>query len=350
MYYVGCDLHKHACWFYIMDETSKRILSKSISNNPELLHDFFKQIPEPFVLAVEATYNWYFFIDIAEQYAEKVYMADSYALKAFAKRHKKTDKIDARLIADVLRKGYLPTVFIADKDARMMREVLNCRLNIVKDRCRNIHRLKGLLDKLGEDSSGNFSTYKRLDEISIEHLPAEYQHIIKSYIDRIRYLLEKEHSTDRLINEKAKQDPDAVNLLSMPGLGHFSALLIKSEIIDISRFRSFGRLCAYAGLAPRVYQSASTCRTGSLNVNRRKNLQWILLENAHIFMEMMPEYKRKHETITGRKGYNTAKVVIARDMLKIIYHILKEKRPFYGKIKSKVVKIRSEAVCALNRG
>jgi hypothetical protein len=47
---------------------------------------------------VESTHNWYFFVDLAEQYAEKVYLANTYELKAFAKRHKKTDKIDGRLI------------------------------------------------------------------------------------------------------------------------------------------------------------------------------------------------------------------------------------------------------------
>jgi transposase len=48
---------------------------------------------------VESTYNWYFFVDLAEQYADKVYLANTYELKAFAKRHKKTDKIDGKLIA-----------------------------------------------------------------------------------------------------------------------------------------------------------------------------------------------------------------------------------------------------------
>lgn len=73
---------------------------------------------------MESTYNWYFLVDMAEQYADTVYPANSYELKAFAKRHKKTDKIDARLIADVLRKGYLPTVTIPGKYIRNIKEIL----------------------------------------------------------------------------------------------------------------------------------------------------------------------------------------------------------------------------------
>ena len=89
-----------------MDENGNKLDSKSIPNQPGCLKEYFAHIPKPFELAVEATYNSYFFMDIAKMYTDKAYLANSYELKAFAKRHKKTDKIDARLIADVLRKGY----------------------------------------------------------------------------------------------------------------------------------------------------------------------------------------------------------------------------------------------------
>ena len=141
MYYVGADLHKEQTWFYIMDQNGTKIDSKSISNSPDSLKSYFATIPTPFTLAVEATYNWYFFIDMAEQFAQTAYLANSYELKAFAKRHKKTDKIDARLIADILRKGFLPTVFIPDQSIRSLKELLHYRINLVRDRCRNVFLL-----------------------------------------------------------------------------------------------------------------------------------------------------------------------------------------------------------------
>ncbi|MCR4319890.1 MAG: transposase, partial [Candidatus Brocadiaceae bacterium] len=122
MYYVGVDLHKETSWFYIVD-------------------------------------------------AQKVFLANSYELKAFAKRHKKTDKIDARLIAHILQKGFLPVVAIADQETRQVRELLRYRLNLVTDRSRNIFRLKALLDKLGLNSQLDFTTYKGLKSVVIEKLP-----------------------------------------------------------------------------------------------------------------------------------------------------------------------------------
>lgn len=329
MNYVGVDLHKEQSWFCVLDKSGKRLSSKSISNKPAVLKKYFSTIPKPFTLAVESTYNWYFFVDLAEIYAEKVYLANSYELKAFAKRHKKTDKIDARLIADVLKKGYLPTVFIPSKYIRMYKEILKYRINLVNDRTKNILRLKNLLDKLGKDSSGDFTTYKRLDEISIARLPEDYGKIVQDYIKRIRDLTDELSREEKYITQRSINDVDIKNLISIPGLSYFSATLIKSEIADIKRFASFKRLCSYAGLAPRVSQSGSKkAFHGPLSKNRCKNLQWILLEVVYIFIKASAERKKQYEALKKRKGSNSAKVIFARRMLKIIYHILKEKRSY----------------------
>jgi transposase len=336
MNYVGVDLHKEQSWFYIMNETGTRLSSTNVSNQPETLQAYFETIPQPFNIAVESTYNWYFFVDIAEKYAQNVFLANSYELKAFAKRHKKTDKIDARLIADVLRKGYLPTVTIPDKETRRIKELLRYRMNIVKDRSRNIFRIKSLLDKLGKNSNGNFTTYKRLLEIDSETLPGEYCQIIKGYVQKIEFHNSMLYQTEKYIAQIAIKDPDIVILKSIPGIDYFSAMLIKSEIIDINRFSSFNRLCAYAGLAPRVAQSANKSFTGPLNINRRKYLQWILLEIVYHFIKASPKRLLKYNAISQRKSANTAKVIFARELLNIVFHVLKEKRVYFIKDSDKI--------------
>ena len=344
MNYVGVDLHKERSWFYVMHENGKRISSKSISNKIVILKEYFESIPKPFQLAVEATYNWYFFVDLAESYADKVYLANSYELKAFAKRNKKTDKIDAKLIADVLRKGYLPSVHIADKKTRELKESLRYRMNLVKDRSKAIFRLKALLDKLGLQATGDFTTNKALENIDFTVIPAGYHSLVKKYIEQLKWYREKIYEYRKDLQEKITIDRDILNLITIPGLSYFSAALIKTEIADISRFKNFNRLCSYAGLAPKVHQSANTSWNGSLSKNRCKHLQWILIENAVHFIHAMPHIAKKHEQIKKRKGYNTAKVATARDMLKAVYHVLKEQRPFFI---SKSNLIRTHAASAL---
>lgn len=352
MYYVGSDLHKEQTWFYVLDEQGNKVLSKSIPNNPKILHKFFQSLPRPFTLAVEATYNWYFLIDIAEQYAEKTYLANSYELKAFAKQHKKTDKIDARLIADILRKGFLPTVFIPSPEVRSLKELLRYRVNLVRDRSRNIFRLKNMLDKIGADSTGDFTTEKGLKSISLNCIEERYQYVIKGYVERLLFLTHKIYQMKIDLKNELFQDSDIQNLISIDGVDYFSAGVIKSEIVDINRFLSFNRLCAYAGLAPRVSQSGNkTAHHCALLANRRKLLQWILLEIVFHFIKASPERKSRYDYLKERKGSNSAKIIMARQMLKIIYHILKEKRPYYedmqlGRERNNV-EFQSAAVVAL---
>ena len=331
MYYVGADLRKEQTWFYIMDENGTKIDSKSISNSQDSLKSYFASIPTPFTLAVEATYNWYFFIDMAEQFAQTAYLANSYELKAFAKRHKKTDKIDARLIADILRKGFLPKVFIPHQSIRQLKELLHHRINLVRDRSRNIFRLKNTLDKLGADSSGDFTTIKQLRMIPVKTLPEYSQYALTGYIEQIIQLSQRIFKMKTYLKNELLEDKEIQNLITIDGLDYFSAALIKSEIIDINRFASFSRLCAYAGLAPKVSQSGDKAAYhGALMTNRRKNLQWILLETVFHFIRGSSKRMSGYEELKTRKGANTAKVIMARQMLKVIYHVLKEQRPYYS--------------------
>ena len=124
MNYIGVDLHKNNSYFYILNKNGNKVLNKRLSNNIIQLKQFFDEVEKPFKLAVETTYNWYFFVDLAQEYSNEVYLANSYELKAFTKRNKKNDKIDAKLIAELLYQGYLPVVYIADKQIRKVRELL----------------------------------------------------------------------------------------------------------------------------------------------------------------------------------------------------------------------------------
>ena len=246
---------------------------------------------------------------------------------------------------------------IADQQTRQIREMLHCRMNLVQDRSRLISRLKALLDKLGVQSEGDFTTYKRLASIPVEELPDIYGLVVRHYIEQIIEMSKRIFNLEKEINVLSIQNATVSHLVSIPGIGPFSALLIKSEIIDIDRFASFNRLCAYAGLAPRVSASANKVHRGPLNKNRRKYLQWILIENAYHYIKASPQAKARYDRIEKRKGANTAKVVIAREMLKIIYHLLKENRPYYTegakrkqttkKHKEKGIKIQSVAAAAL---
>lgn len=329
MNYVGVDLHKRSSYFCILNEQGDIVLQKDVVNNPSILKDFLSQIPKPFSLAFESTFNWYFFADIVHEFSSDVFMAKPFELKAFAKQHKKNDRIDAHLIAKILFQGFLPTATITDQYTREVRELLRLRMTLVQDRSRNIVRLKNFMDKLGRPIQGSLTSTKNLQQIDASGLSDIYVKVIDDYKNRIDFLNQRLSLMRKNIFAIIASDHDMKNLQTIPGIGFFSAALIKSEIININRFQSFSRLCAYAGLAPRTMSSARKLYHGPLNKNRRKHLQWILLENVYTHINGLPDKNKKFDRLKKTKNHNTAKVILARDFLKVIYKVLKEQRPFY---------------------
>jgi len=203
------------------------------------------------------------------------------------------------------------------------------RMSIVGERTRNTARLKSLLDRHGQMSTGDYTSLKCLNGIPVDKLSEPCRIAAENWIEQIVNLNAREYRIGRQLLAIAESDSDARNLESIPGIGSFGALLIKSEIGDINRFATFNRLCAYAGLAPRTFQSADKEYHGPLNKNRRKHLQWILIEGSHHFSKSSPDRTAKYEAIAKRKAPNVARVALARDLLKIVYRVLKDKRPYY---------------------
>jgi transposase len=226
--------------------------------------------------------------------------------------------------------GFLPKVNIPPKPIREIRELMRYRMSLTSERTYNINRLKNTLSKLGVQTSADFTKFKQLDKVYTDGFPELYRTVIEGHKDRIRFLTQKINSMKIYMAETFEQDEEIRNLVTIPGLSYLSAAIVKSEIVDVSYFSSFNRLCSYAGLAPRVSQSANKEMHGPLSKNRRKMLQWILIEVVMHFVKALPDKQIKFDDIAKRKHFNTAKVALARDLLKVIYSVLKEKRRFYN--------------------
>jgi len=121
----------------------------------------------------------------------------------------------------------------------------------------------------------------------------------------------------------AEQDRRASRLLSIYGIGRWTALLIVSEIGEIGRFPSAKHLCSYAGLVPSVHVSGNTSYTGHLTKQGSKWLRWALVEAAHHAIRK-PPYRDFYQKTAKRRGKAIATVAVARKILKAIYHVLRK--------------------------
>ncbi|MDG6934376.1 MAG: IS110 family transposase [Nitrososphaerota archaeon] len=131
------------------------------------------------------------------------------------------------------------------------------------------------------------------------------------------------------LKQMAPEDEDVRLLMTIPGIGYYSALLIKSEIGNVDRFPDGEHLCSYAGLVPSVRSSGRYARHGSITKQGSRWLRWIMVEAAHAHAKHETSISGFYHSLAQRKGKQIASVATARKLLLLCsYSVLKNRRRY----------------------
>ncbi|MCA9903454.1 MAG: IS110 family transposase, partial [Anaerolineae bacterium] len=162
----------------------------------------------------------------------------------------------------------------------------------------------------------------------VPQLSQVHQRMVGDYLSIIDRLNERIEWADRSIREWAKTDHRAALLMSMPGVGVYSAAVIVAEIAEIKRFPRAKELCSYAGLVPSTH--SSDCRTyhGRITKEGSPWLRWMMVTAAQRAPLGSPRLKLFFENVAQQHGKKTARVALARKMLSIIFYMLRRHQPF----------------------
>jgi len=128
MNFVGIDLHKHYSQFVVLDQNGKVVTQAKLPTEREAVSKFLSGLKGPAKAAVEATRNWYWFYDLVESLTEEAELVCPSKMRVIAESTVKTDRIDARVIAELLRVNYLPTCYVPPQEVRQVRELLRERI------------------------------------------------------------------------------------------------------------------------------------------------------------------------------------------------------------------------------
>lgn len=158
MYFIGADHHKRSTYMTSLDASGQVVFKGNLSAHRGTLERFLREHPKPFVLGIEACYAWEYVADLAEGLGQEVRVGHPLLLKAFARKHKKSDKIDSALLARLLWRGDFPSIAHPPKEARAKRDLYRRRLELVRRRSGAISRAKALADRLGFTFTGTFQT------------------------------------------------------------------------------------------------------------------------------------------------------------------------------------------------
>jgi transposase len=241
----------------------------------------------------------------------------------------KTDKVDARVLAELCRRDLVPELWVPSLSDRELRERLRRRAHLVRMRASAMNRIFGLLTQWGTRLS--LDRLRKPDGMILleqRGIPAVWRRSIREAIDIIDLLDSRIAPLEQELTPLARGDARVALLDTIPGVGDLLGLTLASEIGDVSRFASPRKLIGYAGLSPKINQSGDRSRTGALSKAGSRTLRWAAVEAAqHAWRETNP-WHRLYTDLAGRAGKNPAKAAVARKILIAAWHILSRQEPF----------------------
>src|SRR4051794_18413773 len=241
----------------------------------------------------------------------------------------KTDKVDARVLAELCRRDLVPELWVPSLTDRELRERLRRRTHLVRMRALAMNRIFGLLTQWGlRLSLRRLREPDAMDLLRRRGVPEVWRASIAEALAVIDLLDGRIGPVDAELGPLARGDARVRLLDTIPGVGDLLGLTLASEIGDVARFGSPRKLIGYAGLAPSVHQSGDRSRTGALSKAGSRTLRWAAVEAAqHAWRPSNPRHQLYSELAT-RAGKNPAKSAVARKILIAAWHILCRQQPF----------------------
>lgn len=328
MKYAGLDVHKRYCVGIVCRENGEVVKEGRIPSTEKDILEFFAGMGDVTVAMESSTcVDWIY--DLLEENGFKVVVSNPLRTRLIAETKIKTDKIDAKVLADLLRNDYLPRSYVPPKDIRRLREICRHRILLGRMKTQIKNSIHAILARKGMDNQHRdiFTSEGILWLKSLNH------RLIEKYLATLELLDKQIESAESLIEDEAMNHPEIKILTTIPGIGIYSAAVIFSEIGDINRFPTEEHLFSYAGLIPRVNQSGDHNYYGRITKSGPSNIRFVLVLAVQIHLSRVrrdTNIKRFYRKLVRKKPKNIAVVACARKMLQIIYWMLKRNEPFQG--------------------
>jgi transposase len=305
-------------------------LSRKLPNHLDSILDCLRPYHEQLVgIAVESTFNWYWFVDGLMEHEYRVQLVNTSAVRQYEGLKYLDDRHDARWLAHLLQLGILPTGYIYPKQERPLRDLLRRRAFLVRQRTANLLSLKNLYTR---QTGLQISTteLKRLTAEQIEQrFPDPYLALSLTSTIRVASDLKAQITQiEKVVSKQARLRPEFQRLLEIPGIGQTLALTIMYEAGPIARFSEVGHFCSYCRCVPSQHLSNGKVK-GSGNVkNGNPYLSWAFTEAAHFLIRFEPRAKRYYERKSAKTNSILAIRAVANKAARAVFYVLHDQVPF----------------------
>ena len=339
---IGIDIGKKKCVICVTDERGKVLEESSYENTAKDALKFAVRVKSQYGkcrAVCESTGNhWIKTADAFEHAGVPFQLANPFQIKAIAWARIKTDTIDARMLAHLLRADLIPQCHIGSVESRGIRQMIGYQRTLVQDRTKSVNYLHSLTDKYDvnpKDGGCNIWSYKALAYLDGVHLgcPSD-QIVLERCISKIRYYNDEIKKMNHAIRLYVKESHDAQLLLTITGIDVFTAALVASEIDGIKRFASPKKLVSWSGMCPTVHQSGDTAYHGKMKKDSNRKVNWAITQCALSAAVHDPRMKACYEHLKKRHKPSVAITHVANKMITIIWYMLTNNTEYTGVKKS----------------
>ncbi|HVO79618.1 MAG TPA: IS110 family transposase [Terriglobales bacterium] len=318
-HYIGFDVHKKSISYCVKTADGTIVEEGKLRATHQVLRQWAGKRQEAWHGAMEATLFSGWIYDDLQPFAAKLEMGNPSMMKAIGAAKKKSDRLDARKIADLVRCNLLPGCYVAPVKMRELRRLLRYRNTVVKHAVAVKNRMSGLLMEVGaEYQKGQLHGKKYFEELlgRLEEVPET----VKEMLRLSRGALEMFEETQQTIVHRLQKEPALAKRLellrSIGGVGEITSLTWALEVCDPKRFPSIGDAVSYCGLTSALVSSAEKQQRGPISKQRNEHLQSVLIEAA----KLAPRWNRQLAAVQQRErerggNRNQATLAVARKLV-----------------------------------
>lgn len=321
---IGMDVHREFCEVAIW-EAGEISHAARVAARPEQLEEFARQLRPTDRIAMEATGNALAIARIIGPHVASVEIVNTRRLRAISESKQKTDRHDAKTLAQLLAAGMFEGSWQPDETTRMLRRRVARRARLVTHRTRSKNEILAVLHrnlKPRPPMTDPFGVAGR-EWLARHVLPEDEQDTINAALRQIDFLNEEIATIERDLARFATDSAEARQLMTVPGVGLITATAFLAQVGDVTRFRDPNRLVSYLGLDPRVRQSGeSAAHTGRISKEGSALVRHVLVEAAHTAIRSPGPLRAFFERVRARRGHAVAIVAVARKMAVLFWYLL----------------------------
>ena len=318
MFYSGIDQHKLFSYITTVDSDGKIIKEAKLNNNQFEIVNYFTSLGKDHIATVETTGGWYWLNNLLFSNGISLKLAHAKYVKAIAYAKVKTDKVDSHILAQLLRMNFIPEAYKISDDLRPLRDTLRARLRLSQKRTSCLNFMNRMLEKFNINDPSCLSDFYKLQYQQFDN----QVHLLKKQM----LTLEKSLYPSMIPNE------DIQRLLWIPGIGKMNAFTLLLEVGDINRFESEKNFLSYCRLVPSARNSAGKSKQRS-SKDGNKYLKLVFSDAAVHALQYYPVIKKYHDSKLRKKKKQVAHAIIAKEIARIVFYVLKYKSDFNNHFK-----------------